>query len=108
MRIENAKAVITGAASGLGLATATLFRECGAQVTILDRDPKGAEVADGLGAYFIKTDVTSEESVQAAIAFATEKMGGLTTAVNCAGIATGEKTVGKDGPLNISGRTMTS
>ena len=103
MRIENAKAVVTGAASGLGLATATLFRESGAQVTILDRDPKGAEVATSIGASFIETDVTSEASVQTAIEFASEKMSGITTAINCAGIATGEKTVGRDGPHSLSG-----
>jgi len=102
MRIENSKAVITGAASGLGLATATLFRSKGAQVTILDRDPKGLNVAQAIGAHFVQTDVTDEQSVTDAIASATQKMDGLSVAVNCAGIATGEKTVGRDGPHSLS------
>jgi NAD(P)-dependent dehydrogenase (short-subunit alcohol dehydrogenase family) len=103
MRIENSKAVITGAASGLGLATATLFRDHGASVTILDRDPNGKDVAKSIGAHFVQTDVTDESSVVNAIAEASQTMGGLTVAVNCAGIATGEKTVGRDGPHSLSG-----
>jgi NAD(P)-dependent dehydrogenase (short-subunit alcohol dehydrogenase family) len=101
MEISNTKAVITGGASGLGLATATLFRENGAQVTIFDRDPNGQAVAANIGAHFVLTDVTDENSVQAAVALASSKMGGISAAVNCAGIATGEKTVGRDGPHSI-------
>ena len=101
MRIENTAAVITGGASGLGFATAKNFRESGAQVTILDRDSKGAEAAESIGAHFIQTDVTGESSVQAAIDFAIEKMGKITAAVNCAGIGTAEKTLGRDGPHSL-------
>lgn len=103
MRIENSKAVITGAASGLGLATATLFRDHGASVTILDRDPNGKDVAKSIGAHFVQTDVTDESSVLNAIAEASQTMDGVTVAVNCAGIATGEKTVGRDGPHSLAG-----
>ncbi len=103
MRIENTKAVVTGAASGLGLATATMLRNNGAQVTILDRDPKGEDVAKSIGAHFVQTDVTDETSTAQAITSAAEKMGGLTVAVNCAGIATGEKTVGREGPHSLQG-----
>lgn len=101
MKIENSAAVITGGASGLGFATATNFREGGAQVTILDRDPKGADAANSIGAHFIQTDVTSEDSVKAAIGFALEKMGKITATVNCAGIGTAEKTLGRDGPHSL-------
>lgn len=101
MRIENTAAVITGGASGLGFATAKRFREGGAQVTILDRDGKGAEAADSIGAHFIQTDVTGEDSVQAAIDFAMKNMGKITAAVNCAGIGTAEKTLGRDGPHSL-------
>jgi NAD(P)-dependent dehydrogenase (short-subunit alcohol dehydrogenase family) len=99
MNLTTTSAIITGGASGLGEATARHFAQGGAQVTLLDRDAdRGAQVAQEIGGHFVQTDVTDEESVQAAIAFATEKMGKINVAVNCAGIALGIKTVGRDGP----------
>ncbi|MBE1284598.1 MAG: SDR family NAD(P)-dependent oxidoreductase [Rhodobacteraceae bacterium] len=99
MQLSTTAAVITGGASGLGEATARHFAANGAQVTILDRDAdRGPKVAEEIGGHFAQTDVTDEESVSAAIALAMEKMGKITACVNCAGIAYGIKTVGKDGP----------
>ncbi|WP_299982931.1 3-hydroxyacyl-CoA dehydrogenase [uncultured Ruegeria sp.] len=99
MHLSTTAAVITGGASGLGEATARHFAENGAQVTILDRDAeRGPQVAAEIGGYFAQTDVTDEPSVAAAVAQAMDKMGRITAAVNCAGIAIGAKTVGKDGP----------
>ncbi len=99
MQLSTTAAVITGGASGLGEATARHFAESGAQVTILDRDAeRGPQVAAEIGGYFAQTDVSDEASVAAAIAQAKDKMGRITAAVNCAGIAIGAKTVGKDGP----------
>ena len=67
MKISETAAVITGAASGLGEATARQFASQGAKVTILDRDvEKGQAVAAEIGGTFVETDVTSEDSVQAA------------------------------------------
>ena len=103
MRIENTAAIVTGGASGLGEATARHFREHGAQVTIFDRDTeRGTAVASEIGATFAETDVTSENSVQAAVTTAVDAMGKITCAVNCAGIATGAKTLGKDGPHDLA------
>ncbi|MEL7396189.1 MAG: SDR family NAD(P)-dependent oxidoreductase [Pseudomonadota bacterium] len=103
MRISDTAAVITGGASGLGEATARHFREMGVQVTIFDRDKdRGARVADEIGAAFAQTDVTDEASVAAAMMTAREAMGRITCAVNCAGIATGAKTLGKDGPHSLA------
>ncbi len=102
MLISTTKAIVTGGASGLGEATARHLRAGGAEVTLLDRDTaRGEAVAAEIGATFAETDVTDEASVAAAIAKARDAMGGLTCAVNCAGIATGEKTLGKDGPHNL-------
>lgn len=98
MNMNDVKAVVTGGASGLGAATARHFIENGAQVTILDRDPAGAERAAEMGAHFAEVDVTDEASVAAAIDTAVTAMGGLNAAVSCAGIATTEKTLGRDGP----------
>jgi len=99
MKLETTAAVITGGASGLGEATARHFASQGAAVTLLDRDAdRGAAVAAEIGGHFVETDVTDEASVQAAISAAAQHMGRITAAVNCAGIAYGIKTVGKDGP----------
>ncbi len=99
MQLSTTAAIVTGGASGLGEATARHFAEQGAQVTILDRDAeRGPQVAAQIGGHFAQTDVTNEASVAQAIAHAMDRMGRITAAVNCAGIAIGAKTVGKDGP----------
>ncbi len=103
MRIEDTAAIVTGGASGLGEATARHFRERGAQVAIFDRDAeRGVAVAREIGASFTETDVTEEGSVADAIARAVDAMGRITCAVNCAGIAIGAKTLGKDGPHDLA------
>ena len=101
MDLTATRAIVTGGASGLGAATAQHFRDRGAKVTILDRDPAGEGFAASIGAGFAQTDVTDEGSVAAAIARAVETMGGIDACVNCAGIAVGEKTVGRDGPHKL-------
>jgi NAD(P)-dependent dehydrogenase (short-subunit alcohol dehydrogenase family) len=99
MHLSSTAAIVTGGASGLGEATARHFAAQGAQVTLLDRDAeRGPKVAAEIGGHFAETDVTDEASVQAAIDLALEKMGKITACVNCAGIALGIKTIGRDGP----------
>ncbi len=101
MDLASAKAVITGGASGLGLATAERVMAAGGRVVLLDvNEEQGVAKAAELGdrALFICTDVSNEEAVKAAIKRATEFMGGITLAVNCAGIATAGRTLGRDGP----------
>ncbi len=102
MDLAVAKAVITGGASGLGLATARQVIAAGGQVTLLDMnaDTGTASAADlGERALFVATDVSAEAQVQEAIAKATEFMGGITLAVNCAGIIGAAKALGRDGPM---------
>lgn len=101
MDLSNARVIVTGGASGLGAATAQHFRECGAQVTVLDRDEAGAEAVAAMGAHYARADVTDEGSVAAALAQAVGQMGGIDVCVNCAGIVIGEKTVGRDGPHKL-------
>ena len=101
MDLASAKAVITGGASGLGYATAERVIGAGGQVVLFDiNDELGEEAAGKLDerASYVSTDVASEESVKAAIATANETMGGITLAVNCAGIATAGRTLGREGP----------
>ncbi|MBB4267399.1 SDR family NAD(P)-dependent oxidoreductase [Roseospira visakhapatnamensis] len=98
MQIKGQAAIVTGAASGLGQATAHVLAEAGARVTILDVNEDGARAAaraiDGLG---VACDVTSAESVSDALRQAEAAHGPARICVNCAGIVAGGRVVGKDG-----------
>jgi NAD(P)-dependent dehydrogenase (short-subunit alcohol dehydrogenase family) len=100
MEIKNNVFIVTGGASGLGGGTAKMLAQAGGRVIIADvQADKGEAFARELGesARFVKCDVTSEADGQAAVA-AAMALGPLRGLVNCAGIAIGEKTVGKEGP----------
>jgi len=102
MDLAVAKAVVTGGASGLGLATARQVIEAGGQATLLDMNAEqGVASAADLGehAHFVATDVSSETQVQDAIGKAAECMDGITLAVNCAGIIGAARALGRDGPM---------
>ncbi|EXG81573.1 3-hydroxyacyl-CoA dehydrogenase [Cryptosporangium arvum] len=93
---ENDVALVTGGASGLGLATAEKLVADGARVVLLDLPGSdGAAVAEKLGVIFAPGDVTSEQDVANAVQAATE-IGTLRAAINCAGIGNAIKTVGKE------------
>ncbi len=100
MEIKDAVAVITGGASGLGLATAKRLLDRGASVVVIDL--KGEEVVAELGprARFAQANVTDPEQVSAALDLA-EELGPLRINVNCAGIGNAVKTLGKDGPFPL-------
>jgi len=100
MDLASAKAVITGGASGLGFATAERVIAAGGHVVLMDvNEEQGVARAAELGdrALFVRTDVSSEENVKASIQAAKDFMGGITLAVNCAGIATAGRTLGREG-----------
>lgn len=97
MKIEGVAAVVTGAASGLGEATARALAAKGAMVAVFDRDAdKGEAVAASIGGIFCSCDVTSDEAVAAAFERARAAHGQERILVNCAGVANAVKTVGKD------------
>lgn len=103
MQIKDNVFIVTGGASGLGDATSRLIVDCGGRVVIADlAADKGAALARELGpaAKFVSCDVSAEADGQAAVA-AANALGPLRGLVNCAGIAIGEKTVGKDGPHRL-------
>jgi NAD(P)-dependent dehydrogenase (short-subunit alcohol dehydrogenase family) len=103
MNLGSARAVVTGGASGLGLAVARRIVDAGGQVTLLDIQEEAGDVAAaalGSAAAFTRCDVTDEAAVEAAVRSAAERMSGLTLAVSCAGIATPGKLLGRDGPLS--------
>ncbi len=110
MRIgSDTPAVVTGAASGLGEATARALAAAGAPVALLDRDAaRGAAVAAGIGGLFLETDVTDDASVAAALAAAGAAHGPARIAVNCAGIAPAAKIVGREGahPMALFERVL--
>jgi NAD(P)-dependent dehydrogenase (short-subunit alcohol dehydrogenase family) len=98
MHIDRAGAVVFGGASGLGGATARALAARGAAVVIADvNEERGSALASELGARFVKTDVTDEAQVQAAVAAADEADGGLRIGVNCAGIGWAERIAHKRG-----------
>jgi NAD(P)-dependent dehydrogenase (short-subunit alcohol dehydrogenase family) len=104
MDMKGITAVVTGAASGLGAAAARMFVEGGANVSLWDLDEEGGrKLADDIGqaAMFIKTDVTSGDSVSAAVDQTVARFGGINAAVSCAGIGIPAKVLGKKGPANL-------
>lgn len=105
MEIKDRVALITGGASGLGEATVRYLLEKGAKISILDfAEDRGRKIASELGenCIYCKTDVTEEKSVKAAIDQTMAAFGAIHFVVNCAGVATPGKILGKDGPLPIS------
>jgi NAD(P)-dependent dehydrogenase (short-subunit alcohol dehydrogenase family) len=100
MQIENARAVVTGAASGLGQAVAKHIRALGGQVTILDlQEQAGREAAQGMDAFFQRCDVTVEAEVNAAMDASRAAMGGIDLLVNCAGVIGAGRILGREGPM---------
>jgi len=102
MLMQDIRAIVTGGASGLGLAVVEDVIAAGGRATMLDvNDAAGLEAAQRLGerSAFQKVDVTSESAVDAAVQSAVTSMGGLNLAVNCAGVGWPKRLVGKDGPM---------
>ena len=103
MLIKNSVFLITGGASGLGEATARMAVENGGKVVLADlQADKGEKLAQELGGRFVKCDVTSEADGKAAVEAAVKAFGGVHVLVNCAGIGTAERTIGKEGPHNLA------
>lgn len=106
MQLKGSVFLITGGGSGLGAATARMAVDNGAKVVIADVQDGSKYAAElGANARYIKTDVTSEADGKAAVEFAVKEFGALNVLVNCAGIAIGEKTIGKTGPHALASFT---
>jgi NAD(P)-dependent dehydrogenase (short-subunit alcohol dehydrogenase family) len=108
MQIQDQVFIVTGAASGLGAATARMLAGAGGKVVLADlQEEAGAALAAELSGRFVRCDVTQEADAAAVIAAATA-LGTLRGLVNCAGVAPAAKTVGRDGahPLALFERTV--
>ena len=103
MQITSKTFIVTGGASGLGLATAKMVVAAGGNAVLVDVNPNGASVAEELGpsAIFVKTDVTNADDAQAAVDAALAKFGAVHGLANCAGIVIGEKVVGREAPHKL-------
>jgi NAD(P)-dependent dehydrogenase (short-subunit alcohol dehydrogenase family) len=98
MELNGTSAIITGAASGLGEATARVLARAGVHVVVADlNSDRGKEVAADIGGHFARTDVADEESVREAVTVAATSGRPLRVAVSCAGIGWAERTVNRGG-----------
>jgi len=104
MQLKDSVFLITGGGSGLGAATARMAAAMGAKVVLADIQD-ATTIAHEIGGRYIRTDVTVEADAQAAVQLAQMAFGGLHVLVNCAGIAIGEKTIGKNGPHALASFT---
>ncbi len=105
MDVKGCKAIVTGGASGLGEACVRNLVNLGGKAAILDFDAtKGEKLAAELGSNVIyaNTDVTGEESVQAAIKKAMDAFGAINVVINCAGVGDPGKVLSKKGPMALS------
>lgn len=103
MKIKDSVALVTGAASGLGAATARRLAGQGARVVVLDRDAEAAaRVADKIGGLGQGADVTDPAAIEAAFAAAADRFGTPRIVVNCAGIGTAGRILPRDGNLNLA------
>lgn len=109
MDIAGHAALVSGAASGLGAATARALAAKGAKVACLDLNLAGAEeVASAIGGKAFQADVADAASLEAAVQAAAGAMGAARVAVSCAGIAPPKRIVGRDGPqpLDVFAQTI--
>ncbi len=103
MQLAGVAAIVTGGGSGLGAATATALAEAGARVAVLDINAQAArDVADRIGGFAHSCDVSDAASAEAAVAAAQAAHGAPRVLVNCAGIATLGRIVGREGPLDLT------
>jgi NAD(P)-dependent dehydrogenase (short-subunit alcohol dehydrogenase family) len=104
MALQEKVALVTGAGSGLGAAVAEMVVEAGGKVVLLDINAEAGEAMSarlGKAARFVRTDVTSDEDGAAAVQAALGAFGRIDLLVNCAGVAPGEKILGRKGPHRL-------
>ncbi|BCM86665.1 SDR family NAD(P)-dependent oxidoreductase [Methylobacterium indicum] len=102
MNVNGVAAIVTGGGSGLGAATGRALAAAGARVALLDlNEGAAAEVAGEIGGIALACDVADAASAETAVARAAEAHGPARVLVNCAGVATAGRIVGRNGPLDL-------
>jgi NAD(P)-dependent dehydrogenase (short-subunit alcohol dehydrogenase family) len=102
MKLDGQAAVVTGGGSGLGAATASLLAAQGCKVALLDINDTAAKAhAAAIGGVGIKCDVSDAGSAEAAIAAARDAHGPARVLINCAGVGTAGRVLGRDGPIGL-------
>jgi NAD(P)-dependent dehydrogenase (short-subunit alcohol dehydrogenase family) len=103
MKLERIVAIVTGAGSGLGRATAEAFAAAGARVAVVDLNLAAAEaVATAVGGRAYAVDVADAAAAEAVVARIEADLGGIRVLVNCAGIGVAKRVLGKDGPQPLA------
>jgi NAD(P)-dependent dehydrogenase (short-subunit alcohol dehydrogenase family) len=103
MNIQGHAAVVTGAASGLGAASAAELARAGAKVSCFDVDlDRARAVAQKIGGHAVRCDVTSAEQASSALAEVGERHGAARILVHCAGVGPAKRIVGRDGPMPLA------
>ncbi|MFZ2099268.1 MAG: 3-hydroxyacyl-CoA dehydrogenase [Oricola sp.] len=103
MKLEGAGAIVTGGASGLGRAVAELFAGAGAKVVVFDLNAEAAaKTAQEIGGVAVAGDVANEEDADRAVDEVIESFGNLRILVNCAGVGTAGRIVGREGPQPLA------
>ncbi len=103
MDIKGHAAIVTGGGSGLGAATAMALAREGAKVAVLDVNSDGArEVAGKIGGIAVKCDVADADGAAAAVAEARKAHGAARILINCAGVGTAKRIIGRDGPMPLA------
>jgi NAD(P)-dependent dehydrogenase (short-subunit alcohol dehydrogenase family) len=102
MDIKGHAAIVTGGGSGLGAATAAMLAAAGAKVALLDVNMDAANAhAKTIGGIAVKCDVSDAASAEAAVKEANAKLGTARILLNCAGVGTPKRIVGRDGPMPL-------
>ena len=103
MDVKGHGSIVTGGGSGLGAETARHLAQSGAKVCVLDVNAEGAEsVAKEVGGLGLACDVASAEAAEAAVSRAKEAHGPARVLINCAGIASAKRIVGRNGPMALA------
>lgn len=101
MKLPGKIAIITGGASGIGLATATLLAKQGATVILLDRNPQVSTIATSINGHGFSLDITDNQALSQQLENIIARFGAPSILINCAGVAPAKRMLGKEGTMPL-------